>query len=137
MHVFGVGADLVFGEAAERLTDELEVVGEMRRSGAVLHALVGERFEELGRAVFGDERHRRRERVALGAPRLAAPERASGDIVHRVGHVRAGEHRLHLAVLAVTAHDAGALDRGGRVGEVVRDRLVPVERGNRKLAVLG
>ena len=38
VHVLGDGADLVVGEAAERLGDELEVVGEMRRAGAVLHA---------------------------------------------------------------------------------------------------
>src|SRR5213076_359724 len=33
-------------------------------------------------------------------------------------------------------HDARALHRGGRVGEVVRDGLVLIERGNRDLAVL-
>ena len=51
VHVLGDGADLVVGETPERVGDELEVGAEVRRSGAVLRALVGERFEERGGAV--------------------------------------------------------------------------------------
>ena len=107
VHVLGDGPDLVLGEAAERLGDELEVVGEVRRAGAVLHALVGERFEERGRPVLGDERHRAGEGVARRRPTPARGRAARvATSCDRVGDVRAGEHRLDLAVLAVRAHDA-------------------------------
>ena len=52
VHVLGDRTDLVLGEAPERLGDELEVVGEVGRAGAVLRALLAERLEERGRAVL-------------------------------------------------------------------------------------
>ena len=64
------GPDLVVGEAAERLGDELEVGAEVGRAGAVLRALVGERLEERGRAVRGDEVVRGREHRGIDAPEL-------------------------------------------------------------------
>ena len=68
------GPDLVLGEAAERVGDELEVVGEVRRPGAVLRALVGERFEERGIAVRGDERRApARARAGSTPQRLSRP----------------------------------------------------------------
>ncbi len=75
VHVLGDGADLVVGEAPERVGDELEVGAEMGRAGAVLRALVGERFEELGRAVRGDEVVRGRERGRIDAPELLPADR--------------------------------------------------------------
>ena len=72
VHVLGDGADLVVGEAAERVGDELEVGAEVRRAGAVLRALVGERFEEGRRAVRGDEVVRGRERRRDRRPRASS-----------------------------------------------------------------
>ena len=48
VHVLGDGADLVLGEAAERLGRELEVVGQVARAGARLLEGRGDRLEELG-----------------------------------------------------------------------------------------
>ena len=76
VHVLGDGADLVVGEAPERLGDELEVGAEVRRPGAVLRALVGERLEEAGRAVRGDEVVRGRERGRVDAPEVLAADEA-------------------------------------------------------------
>src|SRR5262249_7114061 len=125
--------DLVFGEAAERLGDQLEVIGEVRRPGPVLHALVGERLEERRRAVRGNELHGADQRVRRDRPVCAARQRSARDVVQRVRDVRARQQRLDLAVLAVRTHDAGALDRGGGVREVVGDDLVLVEEGNGEL----
>ena len=135
--MLGDGPDLVFGEAAEGLADELEVVREVGGPAAVLDAVVGQAFEEGRRPVLGDEGHCICEGVTLDAPCLAATEHAGRNIVHRVGDIGTGEHRLDLAVLAITAHDPRALDRGGGVRKVVRDCLMPIERGDRDLAVLG
>ena len=55
----------------------------------------------------------------------------------RVRDVRAREHRLELAVLAVGAHDLRPLDGGGRVREVVGEHLVRVELGDGDLAAVG
>ena len=80
-------------------------------------------LEERRIAVLARRTASRRERVGLDAPdRVAARGCRRRDVVHRVGDVRACEHRLDLAVLAVAAHDAGALDGGGRVREVVGER---------------
>ncbi len=137
MDVLGDGADLVVGEAAERVGDQLEVVGEVGRSRAVLRALLTERVEELGRAVRLDERQRRRELRDIHAPCGRSAEHPGGDVGDRVRDVRARQHRFHFAVLPVGAHDLRAFDGGRRVGEVVGERLVLVEAGNRDLAVLG
>ena len=93
-------------------------------------------FEEFRRPVLRHERHRARQRVAFDAPDLAPAQHPRGDVVDRVGDVRAREHRLDLAVLAVAAHHARALDRRGRVREVVRRDLVLVEERDRDLAVV-
>ena len=76
--VLGDRADLVLGEAVERLAHQLEVVVEVRRTGAVARELVGERLEELGRPVLRHEvarrsqsRRRRRPRSRRGAMRRA------------------------------------------------------------------
>ena len=137
VHVLGDRPDLVFREAPERVGDELEIVGEVGRAGAVLRALLAERVEERGRAVRGDEAAAPARARSASTPhvRLAA-EHAGGDVDDRVGDVGPGEHRLDLAVLAVVAHDLRALDRGGRVGEVVREHLVLVELGDGDLAAL-
>ena len=74
--VLGDGPDLVVGEAAEGLGHELEVVGEMRRTGSVLDALVGERLEERRVAVRGDELVGRRQRRGIDAPRSRRARRA-------------------------------------------------------------
>jgi len=106
VNVLGDRANLVVGEAAEGLGDQLEVVGEVRRPGPVLHALVGQRLEERGLPVRLDEIHRAGERVGRDRPLAAAGQRTGRDVVHRVGDVRACEQRLDLAVLAVRAHHA-------------------------------
>ena len=96
------------------------------------------RVEELGRAVRGDERQRRRERRRRRRPTSRSrPMQRVRDVGDRVGDVRAREHRLDLAVLAVVAHHLRALDRGGRVREVVGEHLVLVELGDGDLAVVG
>ena len=71
----------------------------------MLDAVVGQALQEGRRPVLGDERHCIREGVTLDAPCLAATEHASRDVVHRVGDVSAGEHRLDLTVRAVATHD--------------------------------
>ena len=63
VHVFGDGADLVLGEAAEGVGRELELVGQMARPGARSLEGGGDRLEEL--------------RASGGSPRTGTPVRAS------------------------------------------------------------
>ena len=88
-------------------------------------------LEELGRAVRLDERQRVGERSSTSTPHVASRPSTFAPRSHdRVGDVRAGEHRLVLAVLAVPEHHPAALDRARRVREVVGEHLVLVELGD-------
>ena len=135
MHVLGRGADLVVGETAEGVRDELEVVVEVGRPGAVLGALVRERFEEGGRPVLGDEVVRGREVGGVDAPQHLPADEPRGDVGDRVGDESTRQHRLDLAVLGVAAHDPPGLDRGRGVREVVGDHLVLVQLRDGELPV--
>ncbi len=135
VHVLGDGADLVVREAPERVGDQLEVGAEVGRAGAMLRALVGERLEEGGGTVGGDEVVRGREHPRIDAPEGLATDEARDDVADRVGHVGPRQHRFDLAVLGVPAHDARGLDGRRGVREVVRGHLLLVELVDRQLAV--
>ncbi len=136
MHVLGRGPDLVLGETPERVGDQLEVRAEVGRTRAVLRALVGERFEEGGGAVRRDEVVRGCEESRIDPPEVFSADHPAHDVGDRVGHERAGQHRLDFAVPGVAAHDPPGFDRGGGVGQVVRDHLVLVELVDRQLGAV-
>ncbi len=135
MDVLRDRADLLFGEAVKRLAYEVEVVGEMRRPGAATLEPVGQRFEELGRAVHRNERLRRRQLARVDPPGRVAAEELGAEIPDRIGDERARQVGLELTVLRVVEHDAAALDRTRSVREVIREHLMAIERGDRDPSV--
>jgi hypothetical protein len=124
--VLGDRADLVLREPAERVLDELEVAVEVARA-----VLPGERREERRIAIGREELARLVEGAHVYAPRVLAPEHPRREVVHRIGHERARDARLDLALGAIVEQRACDLDRGGRVCEVVGQDLVVVDRARR------
>ena len=120
VHVLGVGADLLGGEAVERVGHHREVLVEVAGTGRL-----GEGGEEGGVAVGGDERgerartsRRRRPRAPRGrGPRRRGRARASAS----EGARRARPRRRR------GARSRGRprrRERAGRVGQVVGEGLV-------------
>jgi hypothetical protein len=120
--VLGDRADLVLGEAPERVLHELEVVVEVAGAGAL------DRGQELRGPVGRHERAGGVERVRRDAPVGLAPVELGRHVGHGVGGEGAGDRRLLVALGAVVEQRTGGLDRGGRVGEVVGHDLVVVDR---------
>jgi hypothetical protein len=119
--VFRHRPDLVVGEPPERVLHHLEVVVEVARPGPV------DRGQELGVPVGGHERPGGVEGAGVDAPRRLPPEQPGGDVGHGVGGEGAGDPGLLVALGPVVEQRAGRLDRGGRVGQVVRDHLVVLD----------
>ena len=127
VHVLGDRADLVLGEAAERVPHELEVVVEVVGARAVRRPSASA-SRNCGVAVRGDERRGRRRGRRARRPTCASRPTSRRRRRRPRRRRRRGRARLDLAVLAVVEHDAGDLDRGRGVGEVVGEDLVLVDR---------
>ena len=128
MHVFGVRRDHVVAERPERVADHVHVVVEVTWTG-----LVGERGEELGCPVGGDERSDLVECSGGDTPPVFAAEDLGGELVQHVGRECAGDPRLDVALRAVVEQRSGRLDPRRGVRDVVGEHLVFVgatlERG--------
>ena len=120
--VLGDGADLVVGEATEGVLHHLEVVVEVAGAGAL------DRGQERRVAVGGDHVAGAVERAGLDAPRGLAAEELGGHVRQGLGCEGARDRGLLVALGAVVEQGAGGLDRGGRMGQVVGDDLVVLDR---------
>ena len=126
MDVLGDGSQLVFGEATERVLHHLEVLVEMAGPFGL-----GELRQERRRIPVGyDEVMRRRKLRRVGAPQLLAPHQLGRELGDRVGHEGARDPRLQVAFRAVVEQRASGLDGRGRVGHVVGQHLVVVDRAS-------
>ena len=122
MHVLGVRADLVLGEAVEGLADELEVLAQ------VAWALGGGQAGEDRRvALGGEEVGGRRGPPAVHPPQRLASRHLAGELGDDVGDERRGDARLGLTLPAVLEGGTRRGDGGGRMGHVVGHHLVGVD----------
>ena len=96
VHVLGVGADLVCGEAVERVGDQGEVLVQVRVAWGL-----GERGEERGVARRSEELADRRHPARLDAEHRLPADGPRREVGERVGDERAREPGLGVAVRAV------------------------------------
>ena len=126
MHVLGVWADLVLGEAVERLAHQLEVVAEV--AGALGRGQAGQHRRV---ALRTEEGARRRIPAGLDAPERLPPGHPTHEVGDDVGHERGGNAGLDLAPRAVLEGRLRRGHRGGGVRHVVGDDLVGVDAAAR------
>ena len=122
MHVLGVGADLVLGEAVERLAHQLEVVAQV--AGTLGGGQAG---QHGGIALVLQEGRRRRVPAGLDAPERFPTGHPADEVGHDVGHERRSDPSLDFSARAVLERRPRRLHRGGRVGHVVGDHLVGID----------
>jgi hypothetical protein len=120
--VLGDRADLVVGEAAERVPHQLEVVVEVAGPGAV------DRRQERRIAKGRHEQPRIVEGGGVDAPGTLPPVQPSRHVGHRIGGEGARDRCLLVARGAVVEERPGGLDGGGGMGEVVGHDLVGIDR---------
>ena len=128
VHVLGVRADLVLGEAVERLAHQLEVLAQVARP------LGGGQARQHRRIALLRCRKARGRCVPAG---LDAPQRfpaghAADEVGHHVGHERRGDAGLDLSQCAVLERRPRRGHRGGGVRHVVGDHLVGVDAAARR-----
>ena len=122
MHVLGVRADLVLGEAVEGLADQLEVLAEMPGS------FRGGQTGEHGRvALRGEEGGDWCRPPGLHPPQGLPPGHLAGELGHDVGDERGGDAGLGLPALTVCERGSCRGDGGRGVRHVVGDHLVGVD----------
>ena len=122
VHVFGLRADLVLGEAVERLADQLEVLTQVPRAFGG-----GQAGEDRRIALRGEEVGGRRGPPGVHPPEWLPPRHLAGELGHDVGDERSGDARLGFPALAVLERGPRRGDRRGCVRHVVGDHLVGVD----------
>ena len=122
VHVLGVRADLVLGEAVEGLAHQLEVVAQVPRA-----LRGGQAGQDGGVALLAQERPRRCGPTGLHPPELLPPRHPANQLGHDVGDERGGDAGLDFPVLAVLEGRPGRGHRGRGVGHVVGHHLVGVD----------
>ena len=120
--VLGVGADLVLGEAVERLADQLEVAPQVPRA-----LDVGQRGQGGRVATGGQEVGRRGAPSRLDAPGRLPPRHPTDQVGQDIGHEGRGQALFGLAQGAVGERGARGGDGRRGVRHVVGHDLVGVD----------
>jgi hypothetical protein len=120
--VLGDGLQLVVGEASEGVLHHLEVAVEVAGPRLV------DAGQELRCSVCGQEVTSAVEGPGLHAPGLLLGEDLARQVAHCVGDEGAGDASLDVTLGAVVEESLGGGHRGSRVGQVVGEDLVVVDR---------
>ncbi len=126
--LLGDGPDPLGREPVERVADQLELVVEVRRTAAVPVQVRRDLVEEGGGPMRLDERQRGSQVGDVHPPERLPAHQPGREVGDRVGDEQPSQHRLVLAVLAVSEQGPPGLEPAGRVREVVGEHLVVVER---------
>ena len=132
VHVLRVGADLLLGEAVERLAHQLEVLAQMARAFRCRQSRQHRRI-----ALFAEEGCGRRVPAGLDPPQRFPARHAADEVGHDVGDERRGYAGLDLSQCAVLQRGPRRGHGGGGMRDVVRDDLVVVDAATRPYRLAG